>query len=57
MLTSWYGVGFYSLMIVGCLAIPQKRRRSNLVHVFFFCLFLSRFTGLILILNPKKKEQ
>ena len=33
-----YDVGFYLDMVVGCLAIPVERRRSKLVHVFFFCL-------------------
>ena len=31
------GVGFYSDMHVGCLAIPVERRRSE-VHVFFLCV-------------------
>ena len=46
-------LGYSGLGVWRCLKNVDD---SKTVHVFFFCLFLSRFTGLILILNPKKKN-
>ncbi len=41
MLTSAYGVGFYSYMIAMVFADTKESVDEVLVHVFFFCLFPS----------------
>ena len=37
------GVGFYPDMVVRCLAIPPKRRRSNKSTFFFLCIYRNMF--------------